>query len=123
MVYNYIAPVGEQGRHIWTLKGPNGAIHVWAAEHSKDLASRFSERYYGGVETHSPTQLYGSDTQSSHENCWLLGGPCYHDGTSLYFSENIAPILPSKPPFSDGVVEYINAVMLNFYASNFGATP
>lgn len=121
--YNYIAPVGEHGRHIWTLKGPKGAIHIWAMENSEEWVAIFGDRFSGGVERHSPTPVYSFDTAPHQEHCWLLEGPCYHDGTSLYFSENIAPMLPRKPLFSDGVVEYINSVMRDLYASNFGETP
>lgn len=45
-----------------------------------------------GVETHyaSPPD-YMSEDKPSHERCWLIERPCWHDGTSLWASEHWLP--------------------------------
>ena len=120
MEYGYTEPEGEHGSHMWTLKGPKGAIHVWARENSPDWVAKWGDRFIGGVERHSPNPVYEHDKEPNHEKCWLLGGPCWHDGTSLYFSENIEPMLGRGAPFNEGTHEYINSVMHSFYTSHFG---
>lgn len=81
--------------HIWSLVGERGGVHVsgWL---TPPLAGHYSEpRWMGGIEGHSPIpHEYGSETPS-HDHCWLIGGPCWHDGSSLQFSEQLAPWLPS----------------------------
>jgi hypothetical protein len=78
--------------HTWAITGDRGAIHVNAyySEHPK-----LGREWYGGIEAHSPiNQSEYGDGKPSHEHCWLLNGPCWHDGSSLQFSEEIAPSLP-----------------------------
>lgn len=80
--------------HIWSLVGERGGIHVsgWL---TAPLSGHYSEpRWIGGIEGHSPIpREYESETPS-HEHCWLLNGPCWHDGSSLQFSEQLAPWFP-----------------------------
>ena len=87
--------------HEWALAGEKGGIHIhgWQCEY-------FSQpgliEWMGGIECHwaaNPPEWMEAD-KPSHEHCWLLDGPCWHDGTSLGFSENIAPYLPN-----DGVMQ------------------
>lgn len=82
--------------HEWSLADESGGIHISA------VLSEYQgwKEWMGGAETHyaNPPD-YMSDKKPSHEHCWLLGKPCWHDGSSLYFSENIAPALPA--PCSD----------------------
>lgn len=46
------------------------------------------ESSYGGVEFHKPPE---GDELPDHQNCWLLEGPCVHDGSSLYAFETFIP--------------------------------
>lgn len=79
--------------HIWTLANEKGGIHV-SAQISRFSTSEYGE-WLGGAETHyAAAPDYMDASKPSHEHCWILGGPCWHDGSSLYFSENIAPMLP-----------------------------
>lgn len=117
--YNYTPPDGENTRHIWSLKGSNGAVHVWASEYSPDMIERLGERFYGGVEIHSPVQLYEHDPNPSNDHCWLLDGPCWHDGSSLYFSDRIAPWL-SDAPFSEDTHKHIIRILYSYYMNHFG---
>ena len=117
--YKYLPPEGEITRHMWTAVGPNGAVHVWAEPTSNGFRD---ERYYGGVEVHSPKPIYESvwAQEPSHTDCWLLHGPCWHDGTSLYFSERIEPVIRhDEPPFGEHVHSYINAILNDWYQSKF----
>ncbi len=44
--------------------------------------------WFGGVEIHyakPPDHLH--EKIPSHDHCWLLDGPCWHDGSSTHASE------------------------------------
>jgi hypothetical protein len=82
-------------RHVWWIKGAHGGVHIWAkASHLEGWPSE----WIGGVEVHlaqcPDDGGWFKPDQPSQEDCWLLDGPCWHDGTSLYFSERIAPRMP-----------------------------
>lgn len=84
---------GSRQEHQWSLVGERGGIHVdaWLA-----ADSLYGERWLGGIEGHSPTRRDYDSEKPSHEHCWLIQGPCWHDGSSLQFSEQIAPYLPMR---------------------------
>lgn len=83
----------HENTHCWIVKGPLGAVHVWARKHSGDWNERFGKRYIGGIECHSPKpQWDGQDVSCT--KCWILEGDCYHDGSSLQFCEDVEPDLP-----------------------------
>ena len=114
LTYNYKPAEGENRRHIWSVVGPAGGVHIWAAPSPDGFG--FDERYFGGVEVHSRKPMYG-EGPPHHECCWLLDAPCWHDGSSLYFSENIAPILREEP-FPDAIREYVYSELHSWYRSN-----
>lgn len=91
MVWSYRQTIrGGTLTHTWTLVGDKGGIHVdaWL---SAGFGS-YGPEWVGGIECHTPP----ADGQSPHhEHCWLLDGPCVHDGSSLQFREDIAPLLPN----------------------------
>jgi hypothetical protein len=86
--------------HVWTVIGRLGAMHFhvtdmgeqWIIEHPS------YERYSGGLEIHyrSPPD-YMRDDAPSQDKCWLIGCPCWHDGTSLYASETLIPYWLVEP--------------------------
>lgn len=93
MVWTYQA-VNRGGRvtHLWSLANEQGGIHISAS------ISEFegSREWLGGCETHyAKCPDYMDPGKPSYEHCWVLGAPCWHDGSSLYFSENVAPLLPN----------------------------
>ncbi len=102
-------------RHIWSLVGPGGGVHIWAVENE---APYRHERYYGGIEMHSRKQLYDWLTEPSHTDCWLLKGPCWHDGSSLQFSEQIAPHIERFGIKADD--PFIQSELHSRYVSWFG---
>lgn len=112
---------GREPRHVWSVVGEDGGIHIWAVEKSPGLAARFGGRFYGGIESHWRRSPYGED-EPHHEDCWLLKGPCYHDGSSLYFEENIAPMLGSikGDAVPDGIHEYLKSELAEWYRSKIG---
>lgn len=91
--YRY-APRFGYPEHIWTCIGAKGAMHF----HVTDMGEnhKHGDRYSGGLEQHS-RQPFGTDEAPSHEKCWLLGGPCWHDGTSLYAHETLIPMWLAAP--------------------------
>jgi len=112
LFYNYDKMTSDRDRHTWSVVGPAGGVHIWACPMPEGF--NYGERFYGGVEVHS---RHG-EGEPHHKNCWLIGGPCWHDGSSLYFSENIEPILRnSDAEFPSSVHEYINAELLDWYRS------
>jgi len=45
-----------------------------------------------GVECHSATPMYeGQPVSDVGRPCWLLGKPCYHDGTSSWAINHVLP--------------------------------
>jgi len=110
LTYGYEA---HYGRHIWFVKGEYGAVHVWAQRHTDDIIKQFGDRYFGGIECHSRVPMY--EGQGSHDDCWLLKGPCYHDGSSLQFSEQIEPYLPADPSLLDPENPLITSILHDRY--------
>jgi hypothetical protein len=91
--YRYSPRFGHP-EHIWTCTGAKGAMHF----HVTDLGEfyKHGERYTGGLEQHS-RQPFGPDEAPGQEKCWLLGGPCWHDGSSTYAHERLIPFWLSDP--------------------------
>lgn len=121
LVYDYLPPSGDITRHIWTLVGPNGAVHVWAEPTKPEFTNRWGEAFFGGIEIHSKKRLYG-DGAPDHPDCWLLKCPCWHDGSSLQFSEQVEPTLRRSPvPFPDAIHEFVNSILFDWYQHHFTA--
>lgn len=71
-------------RHHWELVGPKGAMHFHVSitdDGEYDPAC--------GLEFH---HLSGEGAPD-HVNCPLTGGQCWHDGTSLYASDTVWPMV------------------------------
>ena len=69
-------------RHQWQVVGRFGGVHFHVTEYlegtCKDLAPS------GGVETHWRTPPdYMADQAPHYTDCPVIGGLCWHDGTSL----------------------------------------
>jgi hypothetical protein len=68
--------------------GPLGGVHYrgwW--DLSSDIPPRIER---GGLELHYRTQPHKH--ASARTGCWLIGGTCYHDGSSLYGDEVYTPL-------------------------------
>lgn len=75
----------------WSIIGQHGAVHVHIARYGYQEEIR----YNGGIEFHyrQPTEDYMQGLPPSHDECWLLKQPCWHDGSSLYVEESILPFI------------------------------
>ena len=91
--YRY-APRFGNPEHIWTCIGSLGAMHFHATDLGEEYEARHGIRYSAGLEIHSRAPL--SD-QPPNEKYWLIGGPCWHDGTSLYAQERVVPYWRQEP--------------------------
>lgn len=105
---------GGRITHQWTLASKDGGIHI----HGWRVDGDGWREWMGGVECHWPTAPeWGSPDKPSHDHCWLLGGPCWHDGTSLYFSERIADMLPPTDTLEDRHHMFITHELIHWFRS------
>ena len=81
----------QQWDHMWQIEGADGGAHLsirpW--KHHDDERVEHS----AGLEMHfrrPPAHM--TNEAPTHSPCWLIHGPCWHDGTSLYASENFVPM-------------------------------
>jgi len=77
-------------RYDYSLIGAKGGmnLHVTGPHHYDN-----SDHWSAGLETHSRTPLYDDDAPPSHDECWLLKCPCWHDGTSSYAQDTYLPMV------------------------------
>ena len=125
MVWKYeMAMRGDRPEHIWALISDAGAIHIHAM--LTELGGRYE--WLGGIEVHSSTPFEYSKAEPSHDRCWLLGKPCWHDGTSLGFSEGVADMLPNAfEPWKAHEMQpyhhsYVTGVLRQWHRNNFEAS-
>lgn len=82
--------------HRWVIHGPLGAIDFHFDGNEERIAK------YGptaGLECHWRTPpAYMADRAPSHRDCITLRAPCWHDGTSLYATENLFPLVDLRDP-------------------------
>ena len=77
-------------------EGPAGAIEYWFALFGPELAKVMRPYSCSGVECHSKRPL--AAPEPSQECCHILGGPCWHDGSSLMSDEIMTPALFNGGP-------------------------
>jgi hypothetical protein len=76
--------------YSYELIGQYGGVHLHVSgPHKYDG----SEHWSAGLEMHSRTPIGGEDSPPSHDHCWLLKCPCWHDGTSSYAQEHVLPMV------------------------------
>ena len=73
-------------RHHWEFVGPVGGVHF--------SANIYKGQANCGLEFHHSARagMY-RDEAPHHLNCPLIGEPCWHDGTSLYASDTLWPMI------------------------------
>ena len=87
--YVYSRPFGNP-RHSWRLIGALGGIELHISGPHKYEGR---EEYSAGLEMHyRAAPDYKAGDAPSHDHCWLLKCPCWHDGTSLYAQEHYVPL-------------------------------
>ena len=79
--------------HTWILVGEHGGMHLNIRGYKSDKSIEYS----AGLETHyrKPPE-YMKGKPPSHDECFILKTPCWHDGTSLYASEKYVPLFRNK---------------------------
>lgn len=87
--YKYSRQFGNQV-HMWTCISARGAVHLSITVYEDEGITPSA-----GLESHSRTAT--SEESPSHDYCWLLKSPCWHDGTSLYATEHFLPMWKSRP--------------------------
>jgi hypothetical protein len=88
--------------HVWTCIGRKGAMHFHVTDMGEEWEQKGNDRYSGGLETHhrQPPD-YMDDQAPGTEDCWLLHGACWHDGTSLYAHERLIPYWLVAPHYHE----------------------
>jgi hypothetical protein len=76
-------------RHHWEFVGPHGGIHFHVSV-SKEYGDSCGLEFH-----HSEPVGYFKNTAFHHKDCAVIGGNCWHDGTSLYASETLWPWISS----------------------------
>jgi hypothetical protein len=74
-------------QHRWELVGPEGGIHFHVTM-VKDFEPSCGLEFH-----HSAISGYRKGEAPDHKDCPLIGGNCWHTGTSLYASEIVWPLL------------------------------
>lgn len=77
-------------RHSYELIGARGGINVhFSGPHRYDN----QDNWAAGIEFHyrQPPD-YMKDDAPSHNRCWLLECPCWHDGSSMWAQERFLPL-------------------------------
>lgn len=102
----------KRERHDWIVAGKLGAINIWA---EPTTSSYRGEHWFGGIECHRAQPFeYNS---GHHEHCWLLDAECWHDGSSLQFSEQVEHRLPppSGRPIDGSLLDQLSPLLTSRY--------
>lgn len=87
--YTWVKPT-DYTHHQWSLVGPRGGVHFSAV--IPPLRDEGWNEPSVGLEIHYRTPPdHMTNHAPNHTDCWLLGGWCWHDGTSLYARERLWP--------------------------------
>lgn len=111
--YTWSKPFGS-ARHHWSLRGPRGGISFSASGRDGDETCGLEFHHAIGFQ-HDP------HVAASHINCPITGGACWHDGTSLYATENLWPMF--KTYVARGEHDKIFRFLEREYDDRFGAAP
>lgn len=78
--------------------GPRGGVELaFTCSEAPRQFNRDSAITADGFEIHSRRPMYDDDDSlPSHTDCWFVGGPCWHDGTTLWAREFVMPLLLSQ---------------------------
>ncbi len=109
--YTYSRPWGSP-RHAWSIVGPVGAVSFHASVYKEGAEPSC------GLEFHHSARanMYAGEAPN-HLNCDVIGEPCWHDGTSLYASETLWPMVESY--LRHGEHEQVFRLLEHEYASRF----
>lgn len=89
LIRRKVEPQGPFYETRWCVIGPAGAIDF----HMNQQPLPNGMGWIGGIEEHRRTPAkYQEWRRPDHAACWLLEGPCWHDGSSLYASDYLIPL-------------------------------
>lgn len=108
--YSYTNQFGSP-RHCWELVGPHGGVH-FAVTIVKDYDPSCGLEFH-----HAARANYRCNEAPDHVKCPLIGEPCWHDGTSLYASETLWPMI--EPMLRSGDHETVFRFLEGEYDSHF----
>lgn len=95
--YTYEQRFG-QPLHTWQVIGPIGGLHLHIADCGERHQEKYGGRYSGGIECHwRAPPAHKRDQSPTHDHCWLLQCPCWHDGSSLAAREHWIPLWEESP--------------------------
>lgn len=118
--YEYSKPYGRP-RHVWSCVCSIGGVHLSVNDRGEDC--EHGDRYSGGFEVHYrfPPEYMAKDPPSYH-SCDVIGGPCWHDGSSSYAHDHLIPFWLAAPTDHERMFEMLkNDVEDRFFGEN--ATP
>lgn len=81
--YTWTKPFGSV-RHHWELRSAKGGVHFHVS-----LTDGYGASC--GLEFHSLSPR--GDDAPDHIDCPITGGRCWHDGTSLYATDHLWPLI------------------------------
>lgn len=118
--YKMTFPYGTRPHHCWSIVGRHGAKHLHINGYDA-MNSRIE--FCGGLETHwrVPPE-YMANQAPSQDKCWLLNQPCWHDGTSLYVSESIIPMIEGSLRGIDGLTANDHAMIFKLLENHMEET-
>jgi hypothetical protein len=110
-------------QHQWAVRGPLGAVSFTVLTLTNvpglSLAQAYDDtgtQWLGaGIDRHSPVPLWTD--HDPYPTCYLLGGPCYGDGTTLGAMQ-LLETLPYRPD-TPQAWPLIDAVLRSYYRSWF----
>lgn len=83
--------ISTDKRVILAVVGKHGAVHHWHEQASDWSQQHFGEKYFGGLEVHHRHRPDWGSEEPCRTDCWILNGPCWHAGSSLYADEVTIP--------------------------------
>lgn len=112
--YIYSKPFGNP-RHHWEIVCPKAALHFHVS-----IVEGYDEN--AGLEIHHfyPPE-YLKDNAPSQLDCKLTGGKCWHDGTTLYATVDLWPLIQGY--LKIGEHDKIFEILHKEYESRFQPTP
>jgi hypothetical protein len=113
-VWGFPSPHWE-GRVSIVVQNERGAVELWSAPTAPEVEAITHSNSIGGVEIHSPTQLYDFAAEPTSEACNVLDGNCWSDGSSLAYSDKFLPLIQA------GNTTAILHALADWHESHFAA--
>lgn len=88
----------SSANHTWSVAGARMGVHLHISEMVDGYKPEYGPRFSGGIEIHyrAPPD-YMKDDAPSGNPCWLIHGPCWHDGSSMQATEFWIPFWQENP--------------------------